>query len=380
MTAKFTRDGHAVYINVWNPDAYLYDEISRLLLMQGYTLSSNLDFIESNRSSTSIDISVSIKAIKEKITTLLKIKIRRVALILYLLFREYSLTRGFVINIKNRSMKYRWLSRLLISSGYAQKQPPLKELKEFATDQVPCIFLASVSEFHELRELASSNGLSTLSIPSSNLLMVMTPRDELLTHEYSNVNYPMPYSYIKNSYFIHSSNNPKSIVLIIDCFESIDLDSIYMKELSHLSHTLGLTKIVFVSTKDEVSLENGIYNSLEIQRISLSSFNFSQFENVRNLLQEDSVIVGLSETQITWISNYSSISRIPYLDLSNIPQSIHESDLMKPLVTTLGKIRSLSLILPKVDLAALIKIDDSTIEVSETIWRECLEDFISKSQ
>jgi hypothetical protein len=380
MATKFIKKRHTVYIDVRHPDPYLYDEISRLLLMTGYTVSSNLNIPESDRSSRTMNFSLHIKAIREKIVIFSKIKLRRVALRLYLLFREFSLSRRFVLNLKNRLVKYRGLSSLLIPSEYTQNQSELIELKEFEIDQVPCIFLASVAEFQKLTDFASSHGLSTLSIPSSNLFIVMTPREDYFIHECSNVHYPMPYNYIKNSYFIDSTNALNSIILIVDFHTSLDVENIYLKELSLLSNTLRLTKIVFVSMKDDIPLESRIYNSLEIQRIGLSSFNFSQFKNVRDIIQEDSIIVGLSETQVPWISNYSSISGIPYLDLSNIPQSLHDSDFLKLLVTPLGKIRALSLILPKADLAAFIKIGDPTIEVSETQWRECLEVFISKFQ
>jgi hypothetical protein len=165
--------------------------------------------------------------------------------------------------------------------------------------------------------------------------------------------------------------------VIVDDFIYFDEDSMYKEELLDVVRTLGFTKITIVCAQiDSLNLRSDDI-PLSCNFLNLRNFNLNSFDTLKLTLEENSVVINLSDAVIPWLVDFAKIARIPYFDLSNFPQFSPNVTNSRVTQTLLGRIRQVEVVFADFKEWNLNENDGPILQKSENIWREEIDTLIS---
>lgn len=370
MLREFVCADKRIFVTILNEDKYLYEELVFILVKQG--------FLEVNSTQNTIpkklrDFSVVLYSIK-RMSKNLKLTLSRVVKLsifkVYLTLRGSRITGSLILSLKNFIIQRNSREKkIILSTGMISTFE-----EKLDHSQLPAIVLANRTKLGRIVSDAVGNGLSTIMFPNADMLFIFRPDDQTQSNSEDFTPYPLPYSFIRNSYFTEGLSEKTTAIVVIDCLSHFSDVSIYGREFRAVMENFEFKQISLIYSSPCSNPPRADLSG--IVSVGSDEINFSKFHKLREVFGEDSIVLRLSREGLPWLENFTKAARIPYVELSYNGGDSDVGKRKSGLMTLLGNIRKIPVALGSDHTSNESSIHD--IQLAETEWREVTEELISR--
>jgi hypothetical protein len=164
--------------------------------------------------------------------------------------------------------------------------------------------------------------------------------------------------------------------VIVDSVDHFTNKTIYWNELELVLEGLNPTKLTFIySQGNPTYLDAGLY-PVVCNFISKENFQLSNFEMIASVLQSNTILIDLSNSEVAWLSSFTNIASIRYVCNQKLDANNSKEILNNHCNTLLGKIRAVT---SDSRISKETKIDRHEamrLKNDQLIWRKTFEEMI----